>query len=225
MPAKRTVYAEYLPDWARLDDQSQVFKNLVAGLSKDFHTIDLYDTLMKAKGEQPTYYRTDSHWNEWGAFVAFQEIMAHMSSFSPLSIDPSVKRYSVEPAQYREGDFARMLYQRRALTETVPAIVPRFGTHVLSEESRQDYGAKWGWSRITRSSTQNKSKVMVLGDSFSLWLEPFFAEHFDLSVRTMHRRGRFDYCLLEEIEPDIVVFEITEQRITTGFQDVTGCQN
>jgi len=223
VPSKRTVFSKYLPEWARLENQTRSYKEIAKSLSNDFDVIDLYEPLSEANSIHPTYYKTDSHWNEWGAFVAFQEIIARLPSGSTPRPTPQMRDFDILIDPYNQGDFARMLYQAGALTELVPTVKPRFATRILSEEQRQDYPASWGWSRIVRSQSGNPARVMVLGDSFSLWLEPYFGEFFDLSVRTMHQRGRFDPCLLEEIKPDVVIFEISEQRVSAGFQEPSAC--
>ena len=225
VPSKRTVYPEYLPNWARLEDPSRTLNEMADSLAADFTVMNLYEPLVEAKTDHPTYYKTDSHWNEWGAFVGFQEIIKRMpTALAPIPA-PSSNAFAIADETYDEGDFARMLYQSGSLAEIVPNVTPDFPTRVLSEERRQDYPAKWGWSRIARSDTGNPSRVMILGDSFSLWLEPYFEQFFDVSVRALHQRGRFDSCLLEEMSPDIVIFQIVEQRISAGFQTNSDCAN
>lgn len=36
--------------------------------------VDLRQPLIQAKLDYPVYYHTDSHWNQWGAFIGYQEI-------------------------------------------------------------------------------------------------------------------------------------------------------
>ena len=74
-PEKERIYPEYMPDYygepAALNQLDQVGNYL-----KEHTTVPIvcpYDDLMKAKEEYPDrllYYKTDSHWNEWGGYIA-----------------------------------------------------------------------------------------------------------------------------------------------------------
>jgi len=49
--------------------------------------VDLRPTLLNSRRIAPTYFKTDSHWNAFGSFVACQEIANILPGLEPLSLD------------------------------------------------------------------------------------------------------------------------------------------
>lgn len=68
VPAKARVYPEFLDGHAPARLQQSLHEQLVAALAaRGIPTADLLPTLVAAKAEQPTYFRTDTHWTPFGA--------------------------------------------------------------------------------------------------------------------------------------------------------------
>lgn len=85
-PNQQTVYSEYMPNYAnkvnpetRADQLAQFLKT--SGSKINF--IDLRGDLISAKSRFPEFYlynKYEGHWNQLGAFVAYEEIMRVLSS-------------------------------------------------------------------------------------------------------------------------------------------------
>ena len=45
--------------------------------------MDVRPALIAAKSSGILYYRTDTHWNDWGAFIAYQQIIAQVQKLLP----------------------------------------------------------------------------------------------------------------------------------------------
>lgn len=81
-PDKNKIYGEYFPERykkARPDNESRAFQ-LVHYLEKhtDVKVIYLYDTLMQNKDKGLLYFKHDTHWNTYGAYLGYKEIIRHM---------------------------------------------------------------------------------------------------------------------------------------------------
>ena len=121
-PNKNTVYGEYLPDEigkfkaaSRLD-QFMAHMRARSGVE----IIDLREPLIRAKEELPTYMKTDSHWNSYGAYVGYVEIMRSLSSRIPgVDIAPASivgDRVTVERS-LPGGDLPQMLFMQDLVPE------------------------------------------------------------------------------------------------------------
>jgi alginate O-acetyltransferase complex protein AlgJ len=84
-PNKSTIYPENMPRaYNRLDRLSRL-DQLIAHLRS--HTtlsvVDLRPALLEAKRREQVYYRTDTHWNNRGAYVGYAAIMESLSRWYP----------------------------------------------------------------------------------------------------------------------------------------------
>jgi hypothetical protein len=195
VPNKETIYPEYLPKTAtrvqqktKLDQYLEYFRS-----NSDIRVLDLRTALLVAKTQYPVYYRTDTHWNNYGAFVGYCEILTELSSRFPGLQPPSTSDYDItlENASY-SGDLARMLALPEMFKESgTPRVVFKTG----------------GASELVKVK-----KIFVFKDSFFDALEPYFSTHFG-EVVTAPVWGGFDGELLEGEQPDVVVQICVERSI------------
>ncbi len=87
-PTKAFVYPEYLPSSIQRLRGKARYEQLSAYLRDyaDIHFIDLLPPLLAAKQEKAyplLFYKTDFHWNFYGAFIAYQTIMREMKGMLP----------------------------------------------------------------------------------------------------------------------------------------------
>jgi len=74
-PDKHRIYPEFLPD--HLSKKGISPYEQILAKNKNLQIIDLLNTLQKKnkKSEHLLYYKTDSHWNFYGAYLAYQKLM------------------------------------------------------------------------------------------------------------------------------------------------------
>ena len=87
-PTKAFVYPEYLPKRiqqvrgrTRYEQLSQYLQHYA-----DIHFVDLLPPLLAAKAEKSyplLFYKTDFHWNFYGAYIAYKAIADHLARFYP----------------------------------------------------------------------------------------------------------------------------------------------
>src|SRR6266478_230660 len=111
VPDKHTIYPEYVPSaYARINEKSrreQLIEYLEA--NSRLAIIDLTEPLKKAKTANEIYFRTDTHWNDLGAFVAYQEIGRQIGNWYPQIQLRSRSEFNLAHAVSKSGDLARML--------------------------------------------------------------------------------------------------------------------
>lgn len=87
-PTKGFVYPEYLPESLRRVRGHARYEQLAQYLKEyaDIHFVDLLPPLLAAKEKTPSpllFYKTDFHWNFYGAFIAYKAIVGQLAHFFP----------------------------------------------------------------------------------------------------------------------------------------------
>ncbi|MDA0334295.1 MAG: hypothetical protein O2782_03935 [bacterium] len=146
VPDKHSIYAEKMPAWlnrvvprTRLDQLAER-----AAESPQLAFVDLRPALTAAKSIHQVFHQRDTHWNAFGAFAGYREIMLYVCAFHPDAPVLASSRVGFE-LYATEGDLARMLH----LADLLP------------EEA---YRARTSGDRPDRSDAL---RVTVVGDSFS----------------------------------------------------------
>ena len=83
-PGKQSIYPEFLPDWANQVGPTR-YDQIVARLRRgsSFELLDLHGPLLRAKASERLYFRSDGHWNDLGAFVAYRAIAEWIAARHP----------------------------------------------------------------------------------------------------------------------------------------------
>ena len=214
-PNTHTIYPEHLPDWARPTAPQSRLDQLMERLRQTpVNAVDLRPALHAAKAGERLYNRTDTHWNERGAFVAYTELMRaaarHVPELTPLQRSD----LSAHGVMVDGGDLAGALGLADAIGEEwlqlrlptpLAAITPPW-----ENQSRQ-LRVLSAPARNSRGPNPGAPSAVVFHDSFGVWLTPLFAETFR-DARFAWINEKFDTTLVEAAgSPSIVVQEITER--------------
>lgn len=225
-PNKSTIYPEFLPAWSPLTEQS--FISVFAGALEDTDPLVLpHHTLREASRDDLTYFRTDSHWNDYGAFLAYQQLMGFLdreypqSSLESLLFDRS--DFSLTGAAGGDltwllslGEFPQdsAMVLREPLSHAVRETLWESGEVVYEGVIRPDTSYR-EWTRIESPDALNSFRVLWLRDSFGTRMAPYmFATFDDILMRHFERTDTED--LLDQIEayqPDLVVVTHVERDL------------
>ncbi len=188
IPNKEIVYSEYMPDTIiRLNEVSrgqQLSEYVEQNTALPY--LDLRYALLEAKEDYPTYYRTDSHWNYYGAYVGLQEIFQKIYGDG---IPADISCFSVASEDY-SGDLAALA-----------GLQDRFSidSYYMLDPDCIDKG-------------QYHDEVLLLvGDSFSEYLRDL-AKYYYRDVHYVHSRD-FQADMIDQIQPDIVIWECVERYL------------
>jgi alginate O-acetyltransferase complex protein AlgJ len=213
-PDKNTIYPEKLPDYP----QGKVTRmdQLVARLrTSSLEFIDPRQDLLKVKSQgEMVYTPGDTHWSERGALVAYgllmQRIRMRYPSIAPLTIDDYIKSFGAPMA----SDMAYHLALDNDLKYTVERLTLRTSHQTAPLEVF--YRPGWGW-RITGSHNDltDRPRLLVFGDSFTDYVlgPSMLYETFRDPVYTHNNGGTFNFNLVTEFKPDIVVVEFAERYL------------
>lgn len=196
-PNKETIYPEFLPDTIKRVQNQTRLDQLTNYLEENcsYQILDIRKQLTEAKKSYPVYHKTDTHWNQIGGFIAYQEIMKQLSSVLPIRTILSLSDYDITIVNRGgEGDLAVMLSSRGKFQDHFVTLIPK-----------------------NKNTQKNLSKAMLIHDSFAIEIRPFLENSFNL-VTYPHNGSFLDHIeLIESEKPDFVIFEYVER-----YQDALG---
>lgn len=214
VPDKHTVYPEHLPPSIhRRPGPSRADE--LAGYLRAHSTVpvvDLRRPLVAAKTGERLYHRTDSHWNDRGALVGYQQIMDALVAQRATLMPPHDRTAFAAVVRTEPGwDLAEMLSLTRELPEENLALTPLAPRHARVVEPAQPHPLYIGPRLVTAVADPHLPRAVFYRDSFGSALVPFLAEHFQrLTVL-------WEYDVLPETiraeQPDVVIHEWAGRRL------------
>jgi alginate O-acetyltransferase complex protein AlgJ len=120
-PDKQTVYPEHLPPWLKnLGGRTKM--DQFYDYMKKHSTVEVLDVrprIIAGKTNAVTYMKTDTHWNQFGSFLACEEIVGRMRAMGvpdlpPLSEDDFIRTNRIAPG----GDLVVLRGLKQSTVET-----------------------------------------------------------------------------------------------------------
>ena len=205
-PNKHTVYPEHLPGSITRVSGLTRLDQLVAYLQAHSQVpiIDVRDGLMDAKDQYRLYHRTDTHWNEIGAYHAYRQIMGVINQWFDTPAPVELSDLALTPVDSTGGDLAGMMGLRDVMSERWLFL------HDYSPQQVQNLT----WLQIPEMAVNEQPdktlpRAVMFRDSFAESLRPFLARHFQRLVDS--RVQKLDTALVEAEKPDLVIHQIVER--------------
>jgi len=216
-PDKSTIYPEKLPTHPRPPGRTTRADQLVARLrTTDLVLVDPREALREAKRSFPKlYFEGDSHWTQRGAFIAYSQLMEAVRAKFPNAAPASLDDYDIAWGPAAASDLAFLLTLHGDLSYTAERFTRR-STHQLGTTVRNPTPGGWGWPiKFIETDLKAQPRLLVFGDSFTDYvLGPTFRfESFRDPVFTHHNGGTFNFTLIDEVKPDLVIFALAERYI------------
>lgn len=223
-PNKHSIYPEYMPDeYNRLKGRTRLdqFADYLRKHS-DIAVLDLREALTSVKDKFRLYHKTDTHWNDAGAFYAYRKIIQAIDGrLADWHSEPwELSEFDVVSENGKGGDLALLMGLQDTLTEDRISFRPRIPRRAEKVVLPSYLGRVWVLSNRTLDpfaevTPDGRGTMVVFHDSFAGSLIPFLSEHFRRSVYFW--RNHPDYFLLRDVvekeRPDIVVEELLERFI------------
>lgn len=213
VPNKSTVYGEFMPSgMAKLSPVTRLDQFAQAMREADVPFLDLRPAMQEAKTTRRAYWKTDSHWNGWGAFSGSQAIVERLRQTFPAMPPLRPEDYAVREVAKPGGDLAGMLLLEGEIPERDIELTP------LAPNTSQPAAPK-GYANpatlsgrdmiIRETGDAALPKAVIFRDSFSTAAWPFLAERFSRSVFLWDHQ--FNPRIVEREKPDIVIYEAVER--------------
>jgi alginate O-acetyltransferase complex protein AlgJ len=221
-PDKQTVYPEKLMQLPPADAVTQA-DQLDAYLRAADPELRIIDLRQAEKAARPTqaydlYFRTDTHWNDLGAFFGYQAIARRLVRDGVLADAPraDLDAYKISRSPFAGGDIAVNLLD-------LPGYFHDYIVQVDEKQPRQWRDiAPPGWPPDVNNSFRatedaaGSGNLLLYRDSFSDALMPFLAADF-------HRMYSFlsnviDGKRVQQAQPKVVMLEIVERNLRNLVQ-------
>ncbi len=218
VPDKHTIYPEMMPTYMSRRDMPSQFDQVVAvAEASGLPVLDLRAALRQGKTDLPVYYKDDSHWSAWGAYLGYRRIMAALPLPDLPVIDLEARQFSV--MSDHAGDLARMAGLTRRETTPIAAPADRCAYTVTA------FQPVVGDDIMMRRTLcpHAKHKLMFVGDSFSEGLVAYLSRSFGEVVyvaRSGFKPSRQIVPLIEREAPDLVIEELAERHLDSLAETV-----
>ncbi len=212
VPEKHVVYSDKIPE-LRISDARPVLQ-ILSALAPGTRAKCLYpvEALRAHRHQFETYFQTDTHWTQEGAFVAHDELVRSLRE--EIDISPVVEKDLVRTQRTYIGDLGVRLEPEREET----TVFLSHGTFLPFRRVFENKGFSRGSTIAFESPRLEAPSLVVFRDSFFNTILPHMVPVFSrvvvVSSIDMH------YDLVDSENPDVIVFEIAERFV--GFLDQNG---
>ena len=226
VPIKTSVYPEFLPLAKRktveltLTDQLVNLLDTVTGLT----LIDLRSVFANSKGGERMYHKTHNHWNDYGAYVAYEAILNVISVDFPEVSPYNISKFKIESVEINGMGLTRMMGIYDGIYEDNITCKPTF-EKVSYEGQKRNYWVvpkfpyKSEYEMVFTTANNSLPKLLMIRDSFGTTLIPFLSEHFSESVYIFDGWGhRFNEKIVINEKPDIYIQLVLESFIPNVYK-------
>lgn len=210
-PNKTSIYPDTLPDELISVTKPSTLDSLISFLEEnDLSLLDLRPALQAARKERDVYYKTDTHWNGYGAFIAYTTIMNKLGESNPQLTPYQASDLRLETTSADVREIGNMMGVT-SITEAGPYFAPP-ENFVLTIQPG-DYNRYDQLSWIPNSTLPT---LLMFHDSFgSKFLDDYLSMNFSTS-HFFHVEKMSQYLtreVIEHFEPDVIIIEIVERNV------------
>lgn len=195
-PNKNSIYPENMPFNYIPADNDNNYELLSAELAEDDFWLDMKSALLSADSSVPLYHKTDTHWNNLGAYAGHTAIM------TKLNRNPCGAGTQWYIKNDRLGDLAQMLYPAEKAKDT----------QIYNDyEYAYTYQGRFrGLDDITINTVNENAtgNLLMFRDSYGEAVLPYMAECFNNA-----EFSRVVPYRLNAVENKTVVLEIVERNL------------
>ncbi len=212
VPSKASVYHEYLPDRVRRQmgtpgEVSEWHRYWVTK-ADGIRPIDLIRPMRDRRNDGPVYFKTDSHWSEFGAYIAAEEVLRELRTSMPGLPLPYREKVTFDSFPCDPGNEARILGIEKQISETyVRPVLPESRNvvtidnqppvvHAINLTGAQDKVL------LLRCPQGELESAIVFNNSFGIALIPYLSRYFQ---ETRFAWLNFDPDLIRTHRPTVVV--------------------
>ena len=206
IPNKATIYPDKLPDQIKSMPRESMHDQLITSLEDNNLPIvvDLRPSMRAARQQQDVFFKNNNtHWNGYGAFVAYTTIMSALQS-----LHPELKPYQVEDLEFVASD---------------PRVwVPDFfyrpkKPFVQTVHPSGDYG----YDQFSAIPDSKLPTLLMFHDSFGqYYLDDYLSWNFGNS-HFIHLLATPQYLnpgAIQLFNPDVVIIEVAERNLDRLFE-------
>lgn len=205
-PNKSTIYSQYLPKIVNISEDYfiKIYNYLKDnGVNNLYYSVDL---LKEASKIHETYYRTDTHWNSYGAFLYVKDILNGIYGKEIL------KETSIEESFFDSND--RDLHKFMGISIKI-----KENKLNVSYENKKSLTPKRvetnnGYAEVFENKDYLINEtVLLVGDSFTTASSPYFISLYKKVIRVQFNWTKYDKELVEMFNPDKIFYIRVERSL------------
>lgn len=196
LPNKENVYSDYIPKIiTKKDNKFTKTENLINYLEEETNLDIIYpkDKLILERKIEETYYKYDTHWNSYGAYLGVKELMSKIDN-----------KFIIEKPKIKYEDFSGDL----ASMNSMPYLNNKEPIVDIYEDITFNCDEDKEFKNCTSNGKIDKT-IMVVGDSFRNATINYLAKIYKNSI-FVHINA-YDKEFIKKYNPDIVVLETVER--------------
>ena len=204
-PDKNKIYGEFYQFHEKVYPDSQSRAQQVVNYLRentDIEVIYPYDALHQAKSQGLLYYKNDTHWNLFGAYIAYQELMKSIKKKHKLKI---FKYSKLDEEKHPLGDLSKMFSMSKVDNETTYLLPTIQDTSKCIGEEKE----------INCSNHAGKLRAFMLRDSYTIAMMPYLNNTFKfVDYNWRYNITRSDLKKIKN-DADIIILEQLERLLPT----------
>ncbi len=209
-----------MPDAIRKINPQSRLDQLISHLQhySTLKILDLRPALLEAKKIRPAYYQTDTHWNDWGGYIAYREIITHLQRHFPSIRPRSLENFQFEQAEFKSGDLALMLSLPDIFREKEWRIVAKTPLRArVIPAGDLETGNRFAPLTVHTCASGPLPAALMVHDSFAHPMKQFLSEDFSKIVYIMNWALNFWDRIIERQGIKIVIDEMVEYSLLNRF--------
>lgn len=169
--------------------------------------IDPTDSLLFYRRVHDVYYSNDTHWNLFGAWAGYTDLIHHIQKDFPCLHPIPYDQLDIKESIAEKGDLADMLgieqyYPRKEIQVNLKDTSIR-----LEQSTTSDVVLHYHNTHLVDSC---HLRAMVFRDSYSNYLIPYLNKHFEYCTYVW--TYNFMHDMISQEKPDVVILE-AQQRV------------
>jgi hypothetical protein len=221
-PVKQRIYPEFMPfslaNYGIPPKSDQIYDALKSRLPQ-IPLIDLREKLVDARSTFETYPKTDNHWNDYGAFIAYTELINRIKQDFQMIMPLQISNFEVKIKNENGGNLATILSLEEEMKEASIKLIPKFKPLAVYGQKQNYEGPgefKYNVEFEVVKEVNDKSlpKAVIIRDSFCGGMMPYLSENFSKSVYIWDAwQYKENRKIIENEKPDLVILEIVEDKL------------
>jgi|GEM_PF-3245792 len=209
-PEKSTVYGEFLPiaksgKPTKLEQVREKLSGIgcrIVDMKKDF----------KKLTDPVIYYKSDSHWNEFGEFLGYQTLAGEIKRDFPTLRILQSDDFTIDTIRDYQGDNAQMLFLPWTDNKYIFSLRDTIPVAELQKQYTVPESYLWNPANYERryGSIGCNLKILIFNDSFFREMPKFLGPGIK---ETVYIWSWWDKKIILNEKPDIVIYEKTERDI------------
>lgn len=232
VPASMSVYPELVPDDYAVVGKTSRYEQVVNAINKaGAVAIDLREAFAEHKNDAyPLYFKCDSHWSDYGGYIAYCELFDYISKEFPSAAPRPVTDFKWKGGLYKTGDMLYYLqmtvntYNSKTITEsdileyswyrtfadgvTVPSGVTNVSRYRAS--TQLVYSDAVTSSNTIRTNRPELPSAIVMRDSFGTQVYDILAERMNTTWYKSMWGYTYDISDITAKQPDYIIYIVAE---------------